>query len=356
MRILFLLIIISYALTLQSASDRVLKTKDQLKYLNTKIQQLQSRLASAHNTRGALTQKLARTERELNQGIKKLQRIQNDYLDQQKKINALEKTRQTLAQSIEREQALLAHHISLYYKKQLKKGGAHRSVILNRYLMQSHAQLLHAIAQNEHSLSKTADHLKKYAKENQRIQQTINQHQQELEEHKQKHAQTIAKLSTDIKKEELTLKAYERNKKNLSDLLTKLSSHSALTHTKGIFSDRYHPLAPPIHPFKNYQLMRQGISFFAPEGTAIYAAYPGSIVFSDWLNGYGLLLIIDHGHGLMTLYANNKALLKHKGEHVDQGDVIAKMGHTGDFKQNALYFEVRQRGIASPPLKWIKWH
>jgi septal ring factor EnvC (AmiA/AmiB activator) len=92
---------------------------------------------------------------------------------------------------------------------------------------------------------------------------------------------------------------------------------------------------------------------FAGEGDAVTAVLPGKIVFTDWLKGYGYLLIIDHGHGLMTLYAHNKTLLKHKGDIVTQGEKIASVGHSGTIKKNGLYFEVRRQGKATSPLAWL---
>lgn len=99
--------------------------------------------------------------------------------------------------------------------------------------------------------------------------------------------------------------------------------------------------------------MNQGLIFFANEGMPVNAVSTGKVVFSDWLKGYGLLLIIDHGQGFMTLYAHNQSLFKQKGDNVQRGEQIATVGHSGGIKQNGLYFEIRQRGKAVPPLKWL---
>ena len=104
---------------------------------------------------------------------------------------------------------------------------------------------------------------------------------------------------------------------------------------------------------KNVQKINQGLVFYAAEGAAVTAVYPGKVVFSDWLKGYGLLLIIDHGRGFMTLYAHNQSLFKQKGDPVNQGEQIAAVGHSGGIKQNGLYFEIRQRGKAISPLAWL---
>ena len=99
--------------------------------------------------------------------------------------------------------------------------------------------------------------------------------------------------------------------------------------------------------------MNQGVTFFADEGTVVNSVYPGKVVFSDWLKGYGLLLIIDHGQGFMTLYAHNQSLFKRTGQMVKQSEPIASVGHTGGIRQNGLYFEIRVKGKAVPPMTWL---
>jgi septal ring factor EnvC (AmiA/AmiB activator) len=113
-------------------------------------------------------------------------------------------------------------------------------------------------------------------------------------------------------------------------------------------------LPPPIQGHRrSVEKMNQGVTFFADEGAEVTAVYPGKVVFSDWLRGYGLLLIVDHGNGFMTLYAHNQSLFKNKGQWVSQNEHIANVGHSGGIKQNGLYFEIRLQGKAISPLGWI---
>jgi murein hydrolase activator len=90
------------------------------------------------------------------------------------------------------------------------------------------------------------------------------------------------------------------------------------------------------------------------EGSAITAVHHGRIVFSDWLRGFGLLLIIDHGDGYLTLYARNQSLLKSVGDWVYQGENVATLGASGGFKEPRLYFEIRHKGIPQDPAAWLK--
>jgi septal ring factor EnvC (AmiA/AmiB activator) len=95
-----------------------------------------------------------------------------------------------------------------------------------------------------------------------------------------------------------------------------------------------------------------GVLIEANEGTEIKAVMEGKVVYAEWLKGYGMLLIIDHGHGLMTLYAFNQSLYKHTGEWVESGDVIATVGQSGGRNQAGLYFGIRQNGTPVDPLEW----
>jgi septal ring factor EnvC (AmiA/AmiB activator) len=80
----------------------------------------------------------------------------------------------------------------------------------------------------------------------------------------------------------------------------------------------------------------------------------GRIAFSDWLRGFGLLTIIDHGNGYMSLYGGNQSLYKEVGDWVESGEVIASVGNSGGRKDSALYFEIRHDGKPVNPLKWCR--
>lgn len=97
-----------------------------------------------------------------------------------------------------------------------------------------------------------------------------------------------------------------------------------------------------------------GVLIDAGEGTEIHAVTSGKVVFSDWLRGYGLLIIIDHGKGYMTLYAFNQSLYRQAGEWVDVGEVIASVGQSGGRSHSGLYFGIRNKGKPVDPLDWCR--
>lgn len=97
-----------------------------------------------------------------------------------------------------------------------------------------------------------------------------------------------------------------------------------------------------------------GVLIDSSEGAEIHAVAEGKIAFSDWLRGYGLLTIVDHGHGYMTLYGFNQSLYRQTGDWVKKGEVIASVGQSGGRSQPGLYFGIRNQGKAIDPAQWCQ--
>ena len=97
----------------------------------------------------------------------------------------------------------------------------------------------------------------------------------------------------------------------------------------------------------------KGLFIKAAEGTEIRASAAGEVIFSDWMRGFGNLIIIDHGAQYMTIYGNNQSLLNRPGDRIKAGEVIATAGNSGGNEQSGLYFEMRHQGRALDPLTWM---
>lgn len=96
-----------------------------------------------------------------------------------------------------------------------------------------------------------------------------------------------------------------------------------------------------------------GVLIAASAGTAVKAVADGTVVFADWMTGYGNILIIDHGNGYMSLYAHNDGLLRDAGDAVKRGDAVASVGTSGGQARPALYFELRRNGAPVNPGGWL---
>ena len=97
----------------------------------------------------------------------------------------------------------------------------------------------------------------------------------------------------------------------------------------------------------------RGVLIKAPDGTPVHAVGGGTVVYSNWLRGFGNLLIVDHGEQYLSVYAYNQSLLKQVGDSVRAGDPLALAGSTGGQVDSALYFEIRHRGAAVDPLAFL---
>lgn len=97
-----------------------------------------------------------------------------------------------------------------------------------------------------------------------------------------------------------------------------------------------------------------GVMIAAPAGATVRAVHGGRVVFADWLRGAGLLVILDHGNGYLSLYGHNQTLLKSAGDVVKAGDAISTVGTSGGQDTPALYFAIRQQGRATDPAQWCR--
>jgi murein DD-endopeptidase MepM/ murein hydrolase activator NlpD len=111
--------------------------------------------------------------------------------------------------------------------------------------------------------------------------------------------------------------------------------------TKAKLGDPFGPRGDSFHA---------GIDLIAPRGTPVYAARAGRVVFADWDDGYGFLVVVDHGHGERTFYAHLSRIDVKPGIWVGQGVRVGRVGATGDASGPHLHFEVRIRGAAVNPL------
>lgn len=349
---------------IDAKSSELQQTKTKLIQLDAQITNLQKTLNSAHDKRSILNNELSITEKQIGKGIHHLHTAQKNIDTQSTKITALQKQVNQLSQQLTVQQELFASHIRARYhmgeyqplKWLLNQEDPYKiSRILTyyQYMVKSRQQLIKQIDKTRTNLNQSKEVLHHELVENQQLKDELTKNQQQLQQTKQYHTTLIKSLNNEIQNKKNTLQEAQRNKNNLARLLKALSQQSVAKPSIPFNQMRKKLPLPVQGQSRSVHKMNQGVTFFADEGTVVTAVYPGKVVFSDWLKGYGLLLIIDHGQGFMTLYAHNESLFKKKGQNVQQNEQIASVGHSGGIKQNGLYFEIRLRGKAIPPLAWL---
>ncbi len=176
----------------------------------------------------------------------------------------------------------------------------------------------------------------------------------------------VAQLSLDIVSQDKKLISLLENKKNLTLLVRQLKQAmddiSNITIEKSFKKQKgqlYWPAKGKVkqlfgHWRSTGKVKWQGNMIKAKEGDPVHSVYYGRIAYADWLRGYGLIIIVDHGDGYMSLYGHNQTLLKEVGDWVDNNEIIATVGSSGGLQQVGLYFEIRYNGKPSNPARWCK--
>jgi len=193
----------------------------------------------------------------------------------------------------------------------------------------------------------------------------LAQQQRVLTTQHQERERTLLALRSQLKTKDSALKRLTRDKKALAAVVAATrAAMSRLPTPKDyqFFSRSKGQLSWPLKgrvqnrfgAIRNAGLKWDGVMIAAVPDTAVNVIHAGRVVFADWLSGYGLLTIVDHGGGYMSLYAHNAVLLKDVGEWIRSGDTIARSGNTGTEQLPGLYFEIRYQGQPVDPAKWCR--
>ena len=141
---------------------------------------------------------------------------------------------------------------------------------------------------------------------------------------------------------------------NLLNNKNNFSENNNLTELKGFLPwPTNGEVSNNFNKFKFHNLYKwNGEVIKTSKSISVRAVHKGEIIFSDWIKGYGMIIIVDHGENLMSLYAHNKVLYKNKGDFVEKGEIISKSGSSGGVGDNSLYFEIRLNGVPQDPHDW----
>ena len=177
----------------------------------------------------------------------------------------------------------------------------------------------------------------------------------------------LGRIDQDLNDKTERLANLNADEERLSELLRRLPQEladiPADVNVKGAFAKSKGKLAWPARgqiaaaygaPRGAGNLRWQGVLLKAEEGAEVRAVWRGQVVFTGWLNGYGMMIIIDHGEGYMTLYAHNQSVIKEVGDWTEATEVIATVGDSGGQRQNGLYFEIRHNGKPDNPALWCQ--
>jgi len=236
-----------------------------------------------------------------------------------------------------------------------------RMIRYHRYFSAARLTTLQAYQQTLAQLETNEQRLRAKSEAAASLMQEREQRQAELVGQRDEQKALIARLDEAAEDKAVERERLRADRQRLENLLAELQ-RKALKLDGRTFAQSQGKLPWPVngrvvHGFGNSRaegrMTWNGILVAAEAGTPFRAVQRGRIVFADWLRGFGLMTIIDHGSGYMTLYGQAEALTRKVGDTVEAGDVIGRAGRSGGQKDAGLYFEVRHNGRARDPSAWL---
>ena len=352
------------------------EAKSRLKQLKTEISSLKKDLERSRSTLSDEQKALRSADLDIQKSALELHKLESTRQVHDRELASLHSERQDYLHSLEERREVLAMQILAAYRlgresrlklvlNQDSPALLSRTLAYYDYFSRSQASQIKELRQVLQTLNQMQA---KINKELTALDEVLKSQQSVLDEMTAQHNERqiiIESLSSQIGTGEARLAELQDNREDLEALLEKLSN--VLADIPANMGKRLGPgdmkgkMPIPVkgrvkHAYgqpRTAGLRWQGWLIGTDIGSKVKTIAYGRVAFSDWLRGYGLLMIIDHGDGFMSLYANNESLLREVGDWVEPGTTISTVG-TSPLNGNGLYFEIRKDGKAMDPAVWLK--
>lgn len=371
--------------------------KGELKDLKSRIKVLSRDVATAEKSKSHVADQLRETESAISDTSRRLHQLRTESAEARSQLTRLETQIERIDQQASVQQNQLAQLLNRQLAgsdseslKVLLSGNDPNQSARDRYFLTQLSRAKADLLKQLRDVASEKKALAEEAKERQtrlaQIEQQQKEEQAQLLARKKQRLATLGQIAEQLKTQRREINALKRDEQHLTTLISGLIQRSAKSksrpqsgaETRSMANSRniksYEPgklggkfaalrgkLSLPVkgHVAGRFGHIRekggatwQGLFIRAAEGAEVRAVASGSVVFSDWLRGFGNLLVIDHGDDFLSVYGNNESLLAAVGASVKNGEPIATVGNTGGNPDSGLYFELRHRGQPFDPMKW----
>lgn len=374
--------------TAQQRAQRAAVAQKQLSETRARIKTLAEQQRRLESERGAATKALREADGMVSGSQRSLHQIEQQISEQEQALEKLQQRQLTLENGLSRQRAELATLIRSAYAlgkhEQLKllleqdrMSDLARVLAYHRYFQRDRQQRITGINAELQELAGIGEQIRS---RQQQLLATRDRQRADLASlatQRRERGKLVSSLDSKYRDRSARLTALGRDEKStvvllerLRKLMAQLPKPAARPRKPGSRpsstpADAAIPLGPLNLPLAGTVLAgyggvmpdghrSQGLLIAGTAGAEVHAVSAGRVAYADWLKGYGLLMILDHGNGWMTLYAFNDALLKNTGDSVRAGEPIATVGSSGGQGRAALYFELRRNGQAQDPRSWLK--
>lgn len=352
------------------------KRAEELAALRARLDALQKQLNDVQGRRHAVRDELTRVDRTIGQHVAALRRLDRQRTTDQQRIRQLQRRAQQQANALSVHRAALAEQARAtfmlgqqeYLKVLLNQqdpARVARTLTYYRYFNAARLSRIETIREKLTELSALEREIGAQTQALDRLRAEQTQQKDALETEQSRRRSLLASLDREVSDRSRTINRLKEDESRLENLLRQLEQVSPPLPSdvpkNGHFAEQRGRLPLPTvgrirasfgEPKAVGQLKWRGILVNASEGSDVRAVFRGRVAYADWLRGFGLLLILDHGGGYMTLYGHNQGLYKEVGEWAESGEIIAAVGATGDVASPGVYFEVRHNGKPRDPLQW----
>ncbi len=350
-------------------------TSDQL---NHRIERLKTSLYTAQTERNRLNTALAQTETRSGKLTRELRRLHAQLRQQKTVLEALNQQKTAFEHQLIHQRKTLLEQIKAAYmlgqkpfiKLLLNQENPERISRLITYYHYVNRNRLHNIealhrtlAQFDNNQQQITTHYQQLKK----LTEDVRAKQKHLAKSQASRERLLNRLNRRIQSRHQRLAQLLADKNALEQAVNRIAQDKRLTTDSNLanmgktFSQLRHHITWPASgqliarfgtKVEQSTLKWNGVLIKAAQNQPVYAIADGQVVFAKWMPGYGLLLIINHGDGYMTLYGRNHTLYKNVGDRVHAGDAIATVGRSGGYLHPALYFAIRHNAKPLDPAKW----
>jgi len=352
------------------------EAESRLKQLKSEISSLKKELNRSRSTLSDEQKALKAADLDIQTNALELRKLESTRQEHDRELSGLHTERQNYLRSIDKRRDVLAAQIMTAYRlgresrlklvlNQDSPALLSRTLAYYDYFSRSQASQIKELKQVLNTLDEMQVKINVELSALDEVQKSQQAVLDDMTSQRNERQAIIESLSSQIDTDEKHLAELQDNQRDLEVLLEKLIN--VLADIPADLGKRLGPrdlkgkMPIPVkgrvkHAYgqpRTAGLRWQGWMIGAANGSEVKAIAYGRVAYSDWLRGYGLLLIIDHGDGFMSLYANNESLLHEVGDWVEPGTGISTVG-TSPLNGNGLYFEIRKNGKAMDPAVWLK--
>ena len=378
-----LLTIFSSSVFAEPAAD-ARKSTAELEALRDQIQKIKKEIGQSRGESDDLRKQLEQNEVEVEKAIKESRELDEKIRKQNEALESLKKQQEEKVEALNTHKDFMMEQIRVAYMNQNQSAlkmvlnqedtaSFSRNMVYHRYFSTARAQKIAQVGQQISDLQQTQKVVAHESEQLRLLQFSQKDNLQKLEQKKQDRQLIITQLDQKVSSKAAQLNRMQRDAETLNTLINSLNKTAArlarlarlekakrnapaFANLKGKL--RWPAAGGIIHRYgtsrNNSSLNWQGVLINAKVGSDVKAVSSGRVIFSDWFQNLGRLIIVDHGGGYMSLYGHNQDLFRSVGDKVKTGEVIASVGDSGGRKNSGLYFEVRRKGTPVNPATWCK--